>query len=112
MAYKSAIWITTQFEANHCWNGCPFDDVDFLRDRHRHIFHVKLTVPVTHSDRDVEFIRFKRQVKEFIKTAWPDGELGSMSCEMIGAQILDYFQDASVCEVSEDGENGAIVGRI
>lgn len=112
MAYRSAIWITTSFEGFHAWTGCPFDDVDFLRDRHRHIFHVKLTVPVTHSDRDVEFIRFKREVSEFIKQTWPDGELGCTSCEMIGEKILDHFQVASVCEVSEDLENGAIVGRI
>jgi hypothetical protein len=110
--YRSAIWITTQFEGFHAWTGCPFEDVDFLRDRHRHIFHVKLTVPVTHSDRDVEFIRFKREVNEFLKQKWPDGELGCMSCEMIGSVLLDHFTNASVCEVSEDGENGAIVGRI
>jgi hypothetical protein len=112
MAYRSAIWITTQFEAFHCWENCPHEDVSFLRDRHRHIFHVKLTVPVTHSDRDVEFIRFKREVNDFLRDMWPDGELGSMSCEMIGAVILDHFQDASVVEVSEDNENGAILGRI
>lgn len=111
-SYRSAIWITTQFEGFHAWTDCPFEDVDFLRDRHRHIFHVKLTVPVTHSDRDVEFIRFKREVNEFINQKWPDGELGSMSCEMLGGVILDHFTNASVCEVSEDGENGAIVGRL
>lgn len=111
MAYRSAIWITTSREMFHCWKDCPFEDVSFLRDRHRHIFHFKITIPVTHSDRDVEFIRFKREVDELLRELWPDGELGSMSCEMIAAVLLDHIEAASVIEVSEDLENGAIVGR-
>jgi len=33
-----------------------------------------------------------------------------MSCEMIARELIEHF-NLSRCEVSEDGENGAIVTR-
>ena len=48
------IYIQTQFTGYHRWDDAP-DCVAFLRNTHRHVFHVKVTVPVQHNDRAIEF---------------------------------------------------------
>ena len=35
-------------------------DVSFLGYPHRHTFHFKVQIQVTHNDRDIEFIQFKQ----------------------------------------------------
>lgn len=113
-AATKEIFITTQFEGFHCWPDAP-DEVGFLRDRHRHMFHVKVEVPVTDSDREIEFILFKRDVENWIFEQWGvPAELGTLSCEHIAARLgamCNELHDFSWVRVtvSEDGENGAVV---
>ena len=90
-----------------------FPEVDFLSDRHRHMFHFTVACKVTHSDRDKEFIMLKRDILDFLKNAYYDDstrthEFGPMSCEAIATQLLKQF-DCSYVEVWEDLENG---GRV
>lgn len=99
---KIQVFITTRFEGMHRWENAP-DDVSFLRNIHRHVFHVRLVKSVSHEDRDIEFIQLKRRVDRYIYNM---GDLGS--CEMIASDLLRAFE-ADCVEVSEDGENGAIV---
>jgi hypothetical protein len=78
------------------------------------VFHVKVTIAVNHSDRDIEFIMFKTVVRNFIHHHLEDKDLGDMSCEMMAEKIHDYllsrdYKDPMTIEVSEDGENGGIV---
>ena len=88
---------------------CPIKEVMFLRDRHRHIFHIKMSKEVNHSDRDIEIILFKREVQEYLKQKFGEPcEFGSMSCEMIAEHLLQQF-NANEVEVLEDNENGANV---
>lgn len=101
------IWITTSFEGIHNYPNAP-DDVDFLRNKHRHIFHLKVWIEVFHDDRDIEFILFKR----FIDTILLSGDLQNKSCEMISDQLAGEIQvqypDREIrIEVSEDKENGS-----
>lgn len=107
---KTEVWATLQFEATHNWPGCPFDEVEYLRVPHRHIFHIKAYHLVEHSDRDVEFIMMKHRIQEYLAEGYPSGKLGAMSCEMLALELLEKF-DLTRCEVSEDLENGAIVTR-
>lgn len=113
------VYCSLQFEGIHCWPDCPIEEVSFLRDPHRHMFHVKAYKQVFHDDRDVEFIWLKRRIQEFIATEFPNAlgdapssafvaNLGPMSCEMIANKLIDRFE-LSRCEVNEDNENGAIV---
>lgn len=102
------IYIKSQFTGYHRWKDAP-DDVDFLRDFHRHVFHVTLTMPVTHSNRDIEFFQLKRQLDSYLHAVYADNRF-EQSCEAIALDILVFFK-AQSCEVSEDGENGAIVYR-
>jgi len=102
-----------QIEGTHNWPDCPFDEVDYLKVPHRHIFHIKAYKEVFHDDRDVEFIMFKHQIISHIRTRYFDVPkqlcvFGAMSCEMLAAELCDQF-DLTRCEVSEDNENGGIV---
>lgn len=113
MSTKTVVYVTTTFEGFHCWPDAP-DEVDFLRSRHRHLFHVKMGVKVDHNDRDQEFFILKRKLERLIEEVFVDdamGEYENSSCEDMAQLILSEFVDAVFVEVSEDGENGAIVSR-
>jgi len=103
---KRYIKVKFQFEGLHCWKDCPINDVSFLKDSHRHIFYVTCTKEVTHNDRDIEIIMFKRELQAYMARKGMD--LGQSSCEMIAEDILKQFGCHSV-EVLEDNENGAIL---
>lgn len=90
-----------------------FPEVDFLSQRHRHIFHFTVCKKVYHDDRDVEFIMFKRDVinylhKQYYNFESRTCEFGPKSCEMLAREVLERFNCMWV-EVWEDNENGARV---
>ena len=60
------IWITTSMEGFHAYPDAP-DEVAFLRNRHRHLFHFRVYIEVFHDDREIEFFMFKRDVEKMIK---------------------------------------------
>lgn len=111
--YCTYINVSFQFEGFHKWVDAP-KEVGFLKDLHRHIFHVKATIQVSHEDRDLEFILVKR---------WLESEVPNMknvvgegaSCETMCRYFIDIITDKHpdvpyvMLEVSEDGENGGIV---
>jgi len=93
-----------------------FPEVDFLADRHRHMFHFTVACKVTHSDRDKEFIMLKRDIIDYINGEYFDDfsrtcEFGARSCEMLAEEVLKEFE-AEWVEVWEDLENGARVERV
>lgn len=110
------IWVTFQKEGIHKYPQALTDpalaDVSFLGLQHRHIFHFKVAIQVTHSDRDIEFIQFKRWLEQLYGTGTL--ALNYKSCEMMAEEL--YLQIASKypgrcvkINVSEDGENGALL---
>lgn len=103
---RSYIVIRTSFEAIHAWTECPWTDVSFLKNCHRHIFHVEMKIE-TFADRGIEFIRYKRSLDSYIKGEYGGKDIGSTSCEMIAKTLAEVFK-ASEVEVSEDLENSAI----
>ena len=110
---KTEVYCTLQVEGTHNWPNCPFDEVDYLRVPHRHVFHIKAYKEVFHDDRDVEFIMLKHEITTYLHQAYfqPIKHLlvfGAMSCEMIARELIARF-GLSRCEVSEDNENGAIL---
>jgi hypothetical protein len=118
---KRQIWVTFQKEGIHCYPAAATDptlatgdeyDVSFLASPHRHIFHFQVWIDVIHNDRDIEFIQFKRWLENLYRD--DTLQLDHKSCEMISddlyLQIAQKYPDRSVwIEVSEDGENGALV---
>jgi len=89
-----------------------WDDVSFLGYPHRHIFYFYVTLGVSHNDRDVEFIQFKRELERlFTKNVI---HLDYQSCEMVAENLINYIEEhypnrAVQVEVYEDNENGGIV---
>lgn len=101
------IWITTQFEGFHKYPDAPAG-VEFLKDLHRHQFHLKIWAEIFHNDRDIEFILFKRYIDSLIK----ENNFNFKSCEMISddlqKEISSKYPDRQIrIEVSEDKENGS-----
>jgi hypothetical protein len=115
------IWVTFRKEGIHKYPAAATDptlatgdeyDVSFLANEHRHIFHFRVWLGVTHNDRDVEFIQFKRWLENLYKDATLS--LDFKSCEMMSddlyAQVSQKYPDREVwIEVSEDGENGSFI---
>lgn len=112
---RKTIYVTTQFVGFHQWKDAP-QKVAFLRDMHRHIFHVKAQVEVSHSDRDVEFFLLKEDLEFLISRFEYADYLGGryiQSCEWAAEELikgltLSGYTVTSV-EVNEDNENGAVI---
>ena len=110
------IFVTTQFAGLHRWKDAP-EEVSFLREYHRHMFHVRFEVEVSEEDREIEFILLKKELNRLVEILFVGTKLDA-SCETIARRICDFMTRerrqcagrACTCEVSEDGENGAIVG--
>lgn len=107
------IKVKTSFDALHCWPNAP-EEVAFLRNPHRHQFHVTVILSVVHEDRDLEFFIIKDRVDYWLHRNFDKCDLGPMSCETMGEQIGTYLDSlypnrlVSV-EVAEDGINSAII---
>jgi hypothetical protein len=86
-------------------------EVSFLGHPHRHMFHFRVRVSVTHNDRDIEFILFKRELEGLYQGTM---NIDYKSCEMLAEELIAYitskYPNRKVeVGVSEDGENGAIL---
>lgn len=93
------------FEATHNWPGCDINEVSYLKNEHRHVFHITAYAKIDHDDREIEFIVLKHRIEEWLLNRYPKRQLGSKSCEMLALEIMAAF-GLSKCIVSEDGENG------
>ena len=122
-AAQRQIWVTFTKEGIHCYPAAGTDpklctageyDVSFLANPHRHIFHFRVSIDVFHSDRDIEFIQFKRWLESLYNGSNTVLELDWKSCEMIADDLYlqiaaTYPGRAVTIEVSEDGENGCTI---
>jgi len=118
---KRWIEITFQREGIHCYPAAAtdptlktggWDDVSFLANPHRHMFHFRVRVSVQHNDRDIEFIQLKRWLESLY--SGDVLELDYKSCEMIAEDIIGVINNRYpgrevTVSVFEDGENGAIL---
>ena len=115
---KRSIWVTFTKEGIHKYPAALDDpalatgdeyDVSFLGYPHRHTFHFKVQIQVTHNDRDIEFIQFKRWLESLY--VGDILQLDYKSCEMIADDLYKQINDKYpsrfvVIDVAEDGENG------
>jgi hypothetical protein len=108
-AVRSSIVIRSRSDGTHFWGAAP-GEVEFLRYPHRHEFHTTVTIDVEHDDRELEFFMVKRRLAQVL----PHGDMGGKSCEMMARDILKslrswYGDRRYTIEVSEDGENSAVL---
>lgn len=101
------ITVKTSFRGFHKYTNAP-DEVAFLRNKHRHVFGVRVSIEVDHSDRDVEFFILQQEIDQCISENFLNKELEE-SCEMIAETIAEYLLQREYkilqVEVDEDGEN-------
>ena len=92
---ERSIWVTFRKEGIHQYPAALEDpalatgdeyDVSFLGYPHRHIFHFKVRIQVTHNDRDIEFIQFKRWLESLYEGTL---ELDYKSREMIADDLYN-----------------------
>jgi len=108
------IWavVTTTFEGIHSWPDIPVEHPkQFLKNPHRHLFHVTMRIEQLHNNRDVEYLVAKDDLISCCNCL----NLGSSaSCEDIASELIvlmssRYPNRRLCCEVTEDGENGALI---
>lgn len=101
------IVVQLQYEGVHSWPECPIEQVSYLRNPHRHIFHIVCEKQVFHNEREIEIISFKKKILDFLDIK-NNHDFKDKPCETIAEELLIAF-DLSKCTVLEDGENGAII---
>lgn len=101
-------------EGFHCWENAPAW-CDYLRNKHRHMFNIEMSIPVKESDREIEFIEHQREIKNTIMKKFGDdkgyAQFGGMSCEHIATWLLKEYPNAEYCKVVEDNNGGSLVVR-
>jgi hypothetical protein len=109
---KTTISVKFTQEGFHCWPNAP-EHREYLRYRHRHLFHVEIKIEVSHNERDVEF----HDLLSMCRKEFSVKEKGTKSCETMAQDLHDYLSAKfdgrwiSV-EVSEDGEFSATVKTV
>lgn len=121
MNKKTFIYASIQKEGYHYFEQALTDpkyatgdkyDVSHLGTRHFHYFFIKVWLEVNHSDRDVEFIQFRRWLDELYGNGILN--LNGKSCEMIAEDLYTiistkYPKMEVRIDVAEDNINGALV---
>lgn len=111
-SFKTTISVRSSFVGFHSWPDAP-DEVAFLRNVHRHVFHVLATFNVSHGDRQLEFFIMQRKLNTLLKDF--EDQTFNYSCEHIASALLQAFlnNDYNVVEVtvSEDNENHATIRK-
>lgn len=108
---EKSIFVTFEKEGIHCYPDAP-EGVEFLKHPHRHMFKFRVAITVSHNQREIEFILFKRELESLYSAGTL--QLDDKSCETIAEELIEYIDSKypgrdGYVEVSEDGENGALV---
>lgn len=109
--------ITSRFTVPgmHCWPGAH-ETRAYLRDPHRHLFHVEVTIPVNHDERDTEWHDLNQVAQEIVDDMADRIEnglhyFGARSCETLARQLFTELDenglDVHSVEWGEDGEFSA-----
>lgn len=105
------IKVVNQFVDYHYWEDAP-EKVSFLRNIHRHVFHVITKIAVTTNDREIEYFLLQEEIEKYIEEVVIPMD-SRKSCELMALSILSYLKlqypgRKIEVEVNEDGENGSI----
>ena len=109
---KLFITVKNQFDDIHCYPNAP-EEVNYLKNLHRHTFMLESKIEVFHEDRELEFY----MVKDFIDSIIPELKqlVSAKSCENIAVFILNSLKNKYgsnryyEISCSEDGWNKATV---
>ena len=107
------IFVKLEAVGFHHWPDAP-GHRDYLRHKHRHLFHLEARTAVGHDDREIEFHDVRDELgRLWLGMAGLGGDLGKMSCEAMArrlcAGLAALWPRTWQVSVSEDGEAGAVV---
>lgn len=108
---NTTVIVSISVEGFH-WYGKAPNEVDFLRNKHRHNFIINCGIAVNDLDREVEIFIWRDKVLKYLCDLYGvPCQFNQMSCEMIANEILNYFIDNKMiwCEVWEESTGGARV---
>lgn len=111
---KKKVITSIKVEGFHNYPGAP-QVCAFLRNSHRHIFHIRCWFDVQDSNREIEFITMANKIASMLNTDFGTPcQFGMMACEHIAEYIINNAKKnalpiPSKVEVLEDGDGGAIV---
>jgi hypothetical protein len=106
---KKTVIIQFDIDGYHFYKSAP-KVVDFLKNRHRHIFTIKCGYKVDNLNREKEIFIQRNIIKKYlIDTYGQPCEFENMSCEMIAEKIIEYEKNNEMiwCEVWEENTGGA-----
>lgn len=116
MDIKRYIEVSFQKEGVHRYPAAQRDpklkEVSYLSEPHRHLFYYYVRLEVSHNDRDVEFIMFKRELEQLYRENILMHDF--KSCEMMAEDLIYYIREKYpkrdiTVKVFEDDENGAVL---
>lgn len=111
MKLKTYIYVRGEYIAFHNWADA-LPQVEFLKYSHRHLFKWEATLQVSHDDRQLEFFIVQEEIMNFINESLNFKD--ARSCEVQAKSIFMFLEkkypgQPYCVNVSEDGENGALV---
>lgn len=106
VACYTFVYCTFRVDMFHRWPDAP-TQFEYLRARHRHEFHFKVTCGVS-ADRQMEFIHLKKMCLALVSQIRHENDTDTWSCEHWANVLLRMLPSCAMVEVAEDGENGAI----
>ena len=112
---RQFVEITTDFDAIHCWPACPYPEVAYLRNEHRHKIYVTVKIEATY-DRAIEYFMLKHLVDGVINARFghaPVKRLYQSSMETVCTQIMyslmqKYIDTFIEISASEDNQNRSV----
>lgn len=99
-------------EGLHYWKDAP-THLDYLRNKHRHVFYICCYWEVKHNDREIEIIETQKEVDSYFKKYYSNKynmcDFENMSCEDICNELLSHYKEKGLkrVKVLEDGQGGA-----
>lgn len=100
-------------EGLHRWKEAP-EHLDYLRNKHRHIFHIICEWEVTNEDRQLEIIETQKMIDKYFdkycNKKYNLCDFHNMSCEQICNELLKQYSDKGLKQVTvlEDGYGGSV----
>ena len=91
MEAKTLIVVNITAEGVHQWKDCNIKEVEYLLNLHRHNFYINVKKEVSHDDRDIEIIKFKKQIINYLhKRFW------NLEMQLLDFQLLSCEQIAKI----------------
>ena len=113
---KRFIWITFQKVGFHKYPAAESDpllaDVQYLGNKHRHLFKFRIAIEIFHNDREIEFHQFLNFCESLFSESRIDIDFKSveMLSDELYVKIAEKYSSRDIkIEVSEDGECGCLI---